>query len=54
MSHSNANFFFLSFLNFFIDLNKQAVIYKAKSIKRIQINSKGIYLKPSLKVTVIL
>ena len=32
--------FFLSFW-VFIDLNKQAVIYKAKALKQIQINSKG-------------
>ena len=30
-------FFFFEF----IDLNKQAVIYKAKALKQIQINSKG-------------
>ena len=34
--------FFLFFFFFeFIDLNKQAVIYKAKALKQIQINSKG-------------
>ena len=33
-------FFFVFFFEF-IDLNKQAVIYKAKALKQIQINSKG-------------
>ena len=33
----NNDFFFFEF----IDLNKQAVIYKAKALKQIQINSKG-------------
>ena len=33
-------FIFLGFLSF-IDSNKQAVIYKAKALKQIQINSKG-------------
>ena len=36
---SNNTFFFVVFE--FIDLNKQAVIYKAKALKQIQINSKG-------------
>ena len=35
----DGEFFFLVF-EFFIDLNKQAVIYKAKALKQIQINSK--------------
>ena len=34
------DFFFFFFFEF-IDLNKQAVIYKAKALKQIQINSKG-------------
>ena len=34
-------FFFFFFFFEFIDLNKQAVIYKAKALKQIQINSKG-------------
>ena len=33
--------FYFFFVFEFIDLNKQAVIYKAKALKQIQINSKG-------------